>query len=142
MEPVIVTKNIHATPERIWTALTAQPEMIQWFFDNIPDFKAEEGFTTQFVVDAGERQFLHVWTVTEVVPVKKIVCAWRYPDYLDDSFEVAFTLTPLATSTQFTVTASGIEKFAHINIPEFTRESCIGGWNYFSERLKVFVEGS
>ena len=46
--------------------------MIKWFFDNIPEFKPEVGFETQFNVNTGERDFHHVWTITEAIPGQKI----------------------------------------------------------------------
>lgn len=47
--------------------------MRQWFFENIESFKPEVGFETQFNVQAESRNFLHMWKIIEVVPMKKIV---------------------------------------------------------------------
>ena len=58
---VVVEGDIDGSVTRLWHALTDAQVMRQWFFDNIPDFKPEVGFTTEFMVDAGERQFLHQW---------------------------------------------------------------------------------
>jgi hypothetical protein len=49
---------------------------------------------------------------------------------------------PYSAGTQFTVTTKVIEDFPN-DIPEFARESCIGGWNYFiKERLDKFLNKS
>ncbi len=42
--------------------------MRKWYFENIPAFKPEVGFETQFNVQSEERNFLHKWKVTEVQP--------------------------------------------------------------------------
>ena len=42
-------------------------------FNNIEDFKPKVGFKTRFNVKSEERNFLHLWEITEVDPFKKIV---------------------------------------------------------------------
>lgn len=143
MKPVIVTRIIDKSKNDVWNAITNHSQMIQWFFDNIPHFKPEVGFTTEFNVNSGERNFLHVWRVTEVSSQNKIVCEWKYPEYVDESLWVTFELKEISTnSTEFKVKALGIEHFEKFNIPEFKRESCEGGWNYFSDSLKVFCSNN
>ncbi|OSY87506.1 hypothetical protein WH52_11625 [Tenacibaculum holothuriorum] len=141
MKPVIVTRIINKSKSEVWNTITNHSKMIQWFFNNIPDFKPEVGFTTEFNVNSGERNFLHVWRVTEVNPQNKIVCEWKYPEYVDKSLWVTFELKKISTnSTEFKVEALGIEYFESFNIPEFKRESCEGGWSYFSDNLKSYLE--
>ena len=141
MKSVVVTKTINKPKSEVWNAVINHSQMIQWFFDDIPDFKPEVGFTTEFNVSSGERNFLHVWRVTEVEHQHKIVCEWKYPEYVDESLWVTFELKELsANSTEFKVEALGIEHFENFNIPEFKRESCEGGWNYFAEELRVFCD--
>jgi len=137
--PIIVTQIVEASVETVWNAITEVEQMRQWFFDNIPDFKAEVGFQTTFNVKAPSRDFLHNWTITEVIPQKKLVYNWKYPDFAGDSF-VTFELTPHNLGTQLTLTTKVTEDFPQ-NIPEFKRESCLGGWNYFiKERLVGFLK--
>ena len=52
--------------------------MRKWYFENIPSFKPEVGFKTQFNVQSQHRNFLHIWKVTEVVPKKMITYNWKY----------------------------------------------------------------
>jgi len=141
MKPVIVSVTTKTSKENIWKALTNAEEMRKWFFDNIPDFKPEVGFTTEFNVVSNERNFLHVWKVSKVTCLQELVCLWQYPEYLKDTFEVKFKVdTNDNAENIITVSAIGIEKFEHLNLPEFTRESCKGGWEYFMNRLKVYLE--
>lgn len=137
--PVIVSQNFTQSVETVWNAITEVSEMKQWFFDNIPDFKAEVGFQTQFNVKAPSRDFMHLWTVTEVIPQQKIVYNWKYEDLAGDSF-VTFELQELDSETKLTVSTTVIEDFSD-EIPEFARESCVGGWNYFiKEQLVAFLQ--
>lgn len=141
MKPVVVSKVINQPSEEVWKAITEQPKMVLWFFDNIPDFKTEVGFKTWFVVSTEERSFYHLWEVIEVIPNESIKVAWTYPDYLKESFMVTFNLISKNSSqTEFSVIAEGIDKFSHLEIPEFTRESCEGGWEYFTNKLKEYLE--
>ncbi|MHA1916673.1 MAG: SRPBCC family protein, partial [Promethearchaeota archaeon] len=76
-EPIIVEQFFNASIESVWNAITNVDQMRQWYFENIPSFKAEVEFETQFNVQSQERNFLHMWKVTEVVPMKKIVYNWK-----------------------------------------------------------------
>lgn len=52
--------------------------MKQWFFNKIPDFKAEVGFKTKFNVTSESLNFLHLWKLVKVKTFKKIVYIWKY----------------------------------------------------------------
>ena len=138
--PIVVEQTFNASIETIWKAITEHDQMIQWFFDNIPSFKPEVGFTTQFDVEAGGRNFIHAWKLTEVIPKKKIVYNWKFSNYPGDGY-VAFELLeqPDGQNTlRFTNTI--VEDFPE-GIPELTRESCIAGWEYFIQNsLKAYLE--
>ena len=56
----------------LWKAITQLDQMKQWFFTNIPTFKAEVGFQTTFKVENEGRVFHHIWTITEVKEDHKI----------------------------------------------------------------------
>ena len=137
--PIFVSQIFSQSVATIWNAITEVDQMRQWFFDNIPSFNAEVGFQTEFNVKAPSRDFLHIWTVTEVIPEQKIVTNWSYENCKGNSF-VTFELKPYTEGTQFTVTTKVVEDFPD-DIPEFQRESCIDGWNYFvKERLVAYLE--
>lgn len=137
-EPVVIEQDFACSVGALWQALTDPAQMRQWYFDNIPDFRPEPGFYTEFLVDAGERQFLHQWRVLEAVTNDKLSYRWTYDGYQGSAISL-FIL-------------SGEERQSHLqlrfdveadfpdDIPEFERESCVGGWEYFiGESLKRFI---
>lgn len=137
--PIIIEElfNVHA--KKVWDAITDIHKMRQWFFENIEDFKPEIGFKTQFNVQSENRNFIHLWTITEVEPFKKITYNWKYKNFEGDSL-VHFELFDVKNKTLLRLTTQIIEDFS-TNISEFKRESCIGGWNYFiKQNLKNFLE--
>lgn len=136
---VVVEQVFSNSITQVWQAITQLDQMKQWFFENIPEFKAEVGFKTQFNVNTGERNFLHLWRILEVVPEKRIVYDWRYKEYSGQGI-VTFELSETRGQTKLKVTNEGLESFPNY-IPEFTRESCQAGWNYFiKEQLKAFLD--
>lgn len=138
-KPIVVEHSFDTSPPIIWDAITNIEKMKQWFFENIEDFKPEVGFETKFNVVSGSRNFIHNWKITEVRPLKKITYRWNYEDYEGDSF-VHFELFAQENNTLLRVTTEIIEDFT-LDIPEFKRESCEGGWNYFiKESLKNYIE--
>lgn len=69
----IIVEQIYASPVvAVWKAITDIDQMRQWYFDNIPAFKPEVGFETQFNVQSQDRDFLHLWRVTEVIPFQPV----------------------------------------------------------------------
>ncbi|TRX72458.1 SRPBCC domain-containing protein [Carboxylicivirga sp. M1479] len=141
VEAIITQQIFNCSSARIWEAITKVDEMRQWFFNNIPDFKAEPGFETQFMVDAGERQFMHLWRIIEVEKLKLIKYHWSYEDYTGVGF-VTFKIEEKETYTTLIVISEGMGSFEP-KVPEFSRESCQGGWNYFiKEQLKSYLATS
>ncbi|MDW7692240.1 SRPBCC domain-containing protein [Flammeovirgaceae bacterium SG7u.111] len=137
-DPVIVEQAFSSSKEELWKAITEMEQMKKWFFENIPAFKAEVGFQTSFNVLAGERNFPHRWTILEVIPQEKIVYDWKYDGYEGEGL-VTFELEETEGKTLLKLTAEGMETFPQ-EIPEFSRESCQGGWNYFiKEQLKEYL---
>ena len=138
-KPIIVEQKFTKSIETVWATITNHEEMIKWYFENIPDFKAEVGFYTEFNVKSEKRDFLHKWNVIEVIPNKKIIYNWTYENY-QGSADMHFELFPKGDSTKLQIKIVVLEDFNDV-IPEFRRESCIGGWEYFIKgRLKEFLE--
>lgn len=138
-EPIIVEEIFETSISAVWNSITNIDQMRQWYFGNIPAFKPEVGFETRFNVQSQDRNFVHMWRVTEVVPLKKIKYNWRYDNYPGDSF-ITFELFQEDTSTKLVLTCDIVESFPD-HIPEFTRESCYAGWKYFvNERLKDYLK--
>ncbi|KAA3613030.1 MAG: SRPBCC domain-containing protein [Calditrichaeota bacterium] len=138
-DPIIVEQVFNNSLKTVWDAITKLEQMIGWFFEDIESFKPEVGFKTQFNVNTGERDFLHLWEITEVDPQKKIVYNWKYKEYPGDSF-VIFELFEQENGTMLRLIHTVTESFPQ-DIPEFTGDSCLGGWTYFIQnRLKNYLE--
>lgn len=140
-EPIVVEQSFGDSKETVWKAITEHEQMVRWFFDDIPDFRAEVGFETQFNINAGERDFNHLWKITEAVPNQKLVYDWRYEDYPGAGI-VTFELFDEGNGSRLRVTAEGSETFPQ-DVPEFRRESGVAGWQYFIQgNLKDYLESS
>ena len=127
--PVIVEDVYEVPMEKVWNAITDLNEMKLWFFDNIDEFKPELGSKSNFKVSSGERNFTHLWEVTEVDAPRKIVYKWSYSEYPGDSI-VHWELFEEKGKTKLVLTTTVTEDFPD-EIPEFKRESCQSGWEYF-----------
>lgn len=138
-EPLVVVEHTFNCPViDLWRALTERDRMIQWYFADIPAFEARVGFKTEFMVDAGERQFLHQWEITDVVPQKKIAYRWRYAGYVGAAQSV-FEFSGDGNASHLRVSFPVEEDFQD-NVPEFDREACLGGWNFFiKEQLAAYL---
>ena len=97
------------------------------------------GFKTEFNVVSEGRNFLHKWKITEVIPEKIIKYTWLFEDYEGEGL-VEFKILVKNNKTILRLTNYVLEDFPD-EVPEFTRESCFGGWTYFiNEKLKDFLE--
>jgi uncharacterized protein YndB with AHSA1/START domain len=136
--PIVVEVFFDVSIEKVWKALTNLDEMKRWYFENIDAFKPELGSKSRFAVQSGNRTFTHLWEVTKVDAPHKIVYNWKYEEYQGDSF-VTFNLNEIDGRTKLILELKVVEDFPD-EIPEFARESCIGGWNYFiGGRLKDYL---
>jgi uncharacterized protein YndB with AHSA1/START domain len=134
-EPVVVEQDFSCSAALLWNAISDAERMRRWYFDCIPEFRAEIGFTTRFDIDAGERTFPHVWKVVEVDPGRKLAYSWRYDGYSGASTSI-FEVSRLILSCVVN------EDFAD-DIPEFTRDSCLGGWRYLiNDSLKSYLKSA
>ncbi len=140
MDKVIVKEVIPKSSDVLWNLITELNHMKQWFFENLPEFEAKIGFKVEFNVVSGERSFLHAWEIIEVDVKKLIKYNWRYPEYFDGDSFVTFCLNKLdKDKTEVVIISEGINNYPK-NIPEFTYESCRGGWEYFINRLKEYSD--
>ncbi|CAL2087691.1 SRPBCC domain-containing protein [Tenacibaculum sp. 190524A05c] len=138
MDKVIVKEQMNKSTDVMWKLITELDHMKQWFFENIPDFKPEVEFKTQFIVVSDSRSFLHSWKIVDVIKGKLITYKWRYPEYSEKDSRVSFVLDKsFEGNTELTIIAEGISNFPS-EIPEFTYESCKAGWTYFIRRLKEY----
>jgi len=58
-EPIIVEQEFDASAERLWSAITDQDQMVQWYFAEITGFKLEVGHKVEFTVSVEDRDFIH-----------------------------------------------------------------------------------
>ena len=136
---IIIKQTFNRSVKDVWKAISDVKQMRLWFFDNIPDFKAQVGFETRFNIKSGDRNFLHLWKIIEVEPLKKIVYNWKYDGYSGDSF-VVFELVGQGNKTDLRLTHQVVEDFPR-DIPEFSVESCKAGWTFFiNQNLKRYLE--
>jgi uncharacterized protein YndB with AHSA1/START domain len=138
-DPIIVEQTFNTSVDAVWNSITEIDQMRKWYFENIPSFKPEVGFETQFNVIGPTRNFIHLWKVTEVVPLKILAYNWKYEGISGDSF-VKFELFEENKLTKLRLTHQVLVDFPD-DIPEFKRESGVEGWNFFiSKSLKEFLE--
>jgi len=138
-DPIIVEQTFNRSVDIVWNAITQIDQMRNWYFANIPSFKPEVGFETRFNVVNEERNFTHLWKVTEVIPGKMIMYNWKYEEYPGNSF-VKFELFEENKLTRLRLTHQVLEDFPD-DIPEFKRESGVEGWTFFIRKsLKEFLE--
>lgn len=138
-KPVIVEEIFDKDIQLVWKAITELNQMTQWFFENIPAFEPLVGFRTEFNVKSTERDFYHLWEITEVVYDEKITYSWKYKELSGESF-ATFALSSQGDQTKLKVTCIGFDSFPK-DIPEFKYESCLAGWNYFiKDRLKKYLD--
>ncbi len=136
---VLVKEKFELPKAQIWSAITVWDEMILWYFDNLPDFKAEIGFMTEFKVKSEEKTFTHIWKVLEVKEEEKIKYSWKYREYPGEGI-VTFSIQELNGSNELQVMTEGLKTFPS-NIPEFKEESCRSGWEYFIKgNLKNYLD--
>lgn len=137
-EPIVVEQAFRRPKEDVWKAITEHDQMVQWFFDCIPEFKPEVGFETEFNISTDERDFNHLWKITESVPDQKIVYDWRYEGFPGKGI-VTFEILDDESGCRLRVSAEGVESFPQ-DIPEFRRESGVAGWQYFIQgNLKDYL---
>jgi len=138
-EPVVVEQTFNNSIADVWKAITEIDLMRQWYFKNIPAFMPIVGFKTEFNVVSEGRNFLHKWKITEVIPENIIKYTWLFEEYEGKGL-VEFKLSTENEKTILRLTNYVLEDFSD-DVPEFTRESCLGGWTYFiNEKLKDFME--
>jgi len=136
-EPLIIECTYHAPVSVVWQAITDKEQMKHWYFD-IAEFKPRVGFEFTFTGENEGRIYIHLCTITEVVPGKKLKHSWSYQDYQGLSY-VTFELFPAGTKTRLQLTHEGLETFPAL--PDFTRNNFKEGWTMIiATLLKDFVE--
>ena len=137
---VVLERIFNSPVERVWHAITDINQMRLWYFPQLENFQPEKGFETQFNVHHEGKDFLHIWKVKDVVPMKKISIEWKYEGYPGTSL-VSFELFPRGNKTRLLLTHEGIESFMPAKYPELGKKNFIEGWTAFMDNeLKQFLE--
>jgi uncharacterized protein YndB with AHSA1/START domain len=135
--PLIIESTYQAPVDIVWEAITDRDQMKQWYFD-IAEFKPQVGFEFSFKGENEGRVYIHLCTITEVIPGKKLKHSWRYKDFEGTSY-VTFELLPEGDMTHIKLTHDGIETFP--DMPDFARNNFKEGWTMIiGNLLKDFVE--
>jgi uncharacterized protein YndB with AHSA1/START domain len=137
--PIVIERTYDAPIEAVWKAITEYEAMKQWYMPLLESFKPEVGFETRFNLHHNNKDFLHVWKVTQVVPGKKIAYSWRYEGYPGNSV-VTFELFPEGKRTRLKLTHEGMETMEPGNYPELARGNFLMGWTSLATLLGEFVE--
>lgn len=123
---------------KVWAALTENSVMKKWYFD-LEEFRPEIGFEFQFYGSKDDTSYLHLCSVTEVIPEMKLSYTWKYDQFPGET-TVSFTLFELEGKTLLKLIHSGIESFGLEN-PDLSRASFEQGWTYIlGTSLKNFIE--
>jgi uncharacterized protein YndB with AHSA1/START domain len=135
--PFVIERTYNAKPGRVWQAITDKDKMKEWYFD-LKEFKPEVGFEFEFSGGPPEKSYLHLCTVTEVIPGKKLTHSWRYDGYAGNSF-VTWELFDEGDKTRVKLTHTGLDTFPAE--PDFARENFAMGWTDIVGRsLKEYLE--
>jgi len=137
MKPICIEKNIQATPEQVWKAITEKEIMKQWYFD-IPDFELKVHTTFNFY-EGEAKKYHHRGVMKEIIPYKKLKHTWTHPSHSQGNSMLTWELYPDAQYTKLVLTHDGIENFADAGTA-FSRENYEVGWNEFLQTLKAFLE--
>ena len=87
------------------------------------------------------KDYLHIWKITEVKPLKKISYEWKFGGFPGNSL-VTFELSALGKKTKLKLTHKGIETFLPDANPPLARKNFVAGWTaLIGDLLKKFVEG-
>lgn len=138
-EPFVLERILNAPIERVWKAISDKEEMKQWYFD-IADFRPEAGVHFTFEGGTEQRTYVHLCTVKEVIPHKKLSYSWRYEGYEGDSL-VTFELFDEGDTTKLRLTHEGLETFPAATNPDLAPKNFAEGWSYIiGTSLPGFVD--
>lgn len=135
--------HINQSVDNVWNSLTQPQEMEKWYFD-IPNFEAKEGeifdFVVSFTDEGKEYTFRHLFKILEVVPQEKLRHTWEHPGHSKGTSVLTWELIPEEDSTTVVLTHEGNENFIDEGSKYFTEESYTAGWNDILQGLKTYLE--
>jgi uncharacterized protein YndB with AHSA1/START domain len=91
--PVVMEREFKVSSERLWTALTDNETMKQWYFDFGGNFKLVPGHVFEWEAGPPDgKKWLHRGKMLEIIPEKKLVHSWGYPGYKGEA-KLSWVLT-------------------------------------------------
>lgn len=138
---VTIVRRIAAAPARVYAALTQPEQMIKWWGpDAGPTLSAEADvrpggrFSVVFRLLNGE-EHNPTGVYKEVIPDKKLVFTWEWPEMPERESLVTFILEPIEGGTELTL--------VHEYLPDAeARESHEAGWRGFVDKLSAYLGDS
>ena len=135
---VSLVRRIRASPAKVYAALTDPDLMIQWWGpDAGPTLRAEADvrpggrFSIVFQLLNGE-EHNPTGVYKEVIPEKKLVFTWEWPDMPERESLVTFLLEPIDGGTELVL--------VHEQLPDAdARKSHEDGWRGFLDNLSMFL---
>jgi uncharacterized protein YndB with AHSA1/START domain len=132
-DSVIMERVYSASPDRAWKALTEINQMRQWYFPMLEDFRPEVGFETRFTVENEGKEYVHIWKITEVLPMHKISYEWKFGGFPGNSL-LTFELLAEGKGTRLILTHKGVDSFRGDIYPGLARENFVSGWTSFLDQ--------
>lgn len=128
-EPFVIERLLDAPSAKVWRAITDKDQMKEWYFD-LEEFKPEVGFEFRFTGKGkdGNKEFVHICVVTEVIPLQKLTYSWKYEGFAGISY-VTMELKEEDGKTKFLLTHAGLESFPS-DTSDFAKENFAEGWTY------------
>ncbi|MEH6373491.1 metalloregulator ArsR/SmtB family transcription factor [Streptomyces sp. KLMMK] len=130
----VYTTYIHATPEKVWEALTdAGATAAYWGHSNVSDWQV--GSSWEHVRTDGSGVADVVGTVVESDPPKRLVTTWAGPgeERPDGPSKVTFDIKALGDVVRLTVTHENLRD-------EAEKRQAAGGWSTVLSNLKTYLE--
>jgi uncharacterized protein YndB with AHSA1/START domain len=135
MNGFTITRELAASPERVWAAFTDSKQYAAWIWpadwETPCEIDARPGGT--FTVLSEPKGMAVVGTYTDVDPYTRLAMLWQWRGD-DGTSLVTMTFEPIETGTRFTLT--------HENFPDETsRDNHEQGWNDCLDRLPGYLAG-
>ncbi|HLV59519.1 MAG TPA: SRPBCC domain-containing protein [Natronosporangium sp.] len=123
-----ITRDLSATPERVWHALTDPAALAAWFWPHLDNTVETDPRVGGRYRIAGPRAGIAVTgEYLEVDPPRRLVFTWRWEDQ-DEQSRVTVELRPAGTGTTLTL--------VHDRIGDaVTRDRFADGWRDCLDRL-------
>lgn len=126
---IVLEKTYNAPIALVWSAITEEQHMRNWYFDFHNSFQLTVG--SHFEWHGGDpkgTQWLHRGEMLEVVPNKKLVHSWTYPGYSGKAIAYWELTEGDANTTKLNFRFEFAEPF-DANEPALVCGNFVMGWN-------------